>query len=154
MRGFSAGNLDYMRRFATAWPETSSLQIVGKLDGDRSRPCLDRVDNRADRDWYATRSSAFGWSRNTLVHHISTQLKLRIGSAPDNFTTTLPAADSDAVRELVHDPVRLDFLTLDPGFSERQLEDALVAHLNPSDSGTRARFRLRRSASPAPCGRA
>lgn len=90
---------------------------------------LDRLSTRDDRDWYATRSVASGWSRNTLVHHISTHLKTRTGTAPDNFTTTLPAADSDAVRELVHDPVRLDFLTLDPGFSERQLEDALVSHL-------------------------
>ncbi len=129
VRGFSAGNLDYMRRFATAWPEVSSLQVVGKLGWGQIQTLLDRLDNREDRDWYATRSTSLGWSRNTLVHHITTHLKLRTGTAPDNFTTTLPATDSDAVRELVHDPVRLDFLTLDPGFSERQLEDALVTHL-------------------------
>ncbi len=53
----------------------------------------------------------------------------RVGAAPNNFPATLAAAESDLAREIVQDPYDLDFLALDPGYTERELEDALVARM-------------------------
>lgn len=46
-----------------------------------------------------------------------------------NFPAALAPVDTDLARELVADPYNLDFLALDPDYTERQLEDALVARL-------------------------
>lgn len=41
----------------------------------------------------------------------------------------MPPGESELAREIVADPYDLDFLALDPGYTERELEDALVARL-------------------------
>jgi predicted nuclease of restriction endonuclease-like (RecB) superfamily len=42
MKGLSEGNLDYMRRFAAAWPGSSSPQVVGKMPWGHNQTLLDR----------------------------------------------------------------------------------------------------------------
>jgi DUF1016 N-terminal domain/YhcG PDDEXK nuclease domain len=45
MRGLSPGNLDYMRRFAAAWPDREvSLRLVGKVPWSHNQTLLDRLD--------------------------------------------------------------------------------------------------------------
>jgi len=39
-----------------------------------------------------------GWSRAVLTHHIATNRRGRVGEAPNNFPTTLAAAESDLPR--------------------------------------------------------
>jgi hypothetical protein len=46
-----------------------------------------------------------------------------------HLADVVPAAESDQVREILQDPYDLDFLALDPGHSERDLEEALIASL-------------------------
>lgn len=129
-RGFSPRNLRYMRRLAQVWPdEEMLLHVVATLGWGHIQTLLDQVDDGKVRDWYAQAAASYGWSRNTLVTHIATNLHARTGAAPNNFAAALPDERSELVADIVKDPVRLDFLTLDPGFSERHLEDALVAHL-------------------------
>lgn len=54
MRGLSEGNLDYMRRFAAAWPDpASSQQVAGKIPWGHNMILLDRLDDSATRTWYA-----------------------------------------------------------------------------------------------------
>jgi len=54
---------------------------------------------------------------------------MRVGAAPNNFPATLAPVESDLAREIVQDPYDLDFLALDPGYTERELEEALVARM-------------------------
>lgn len=61
--------------------------------------------------------------------HITTNRHARVGAAPNNFPATLAPAESDLAREIVHDPYNLNFLVLDSGYTERELEDALVARM-------------------------
>lgn len=70
-------------------------------------------------------------SAAVLAHHIRSGLRERTGAAPDNFTIT-PPEKSDETREILRDSYDLDFLALRPGYSERDLEDALVARLTHS----------------------
>jgi hypothetical protein len=46
-----------------------------------------------------------------------------------NFTTTLPAPQSDLAGELVKDPYNFDFLTLRKDAAERDLEQGLLGHI-------------------------
>jgi predicted nuclease of restriction endonuclease-like (RecB) superfamily len=89
---------------------------------------LDKLNDQGEREFYAGRAAAYGWSRAVLTHHITTGLHQRSGGAVTNFPTTL-GVDSDLVTEILRDPYDLDFLALEPGFNERHLEDALVARL-------------------------
>ncbi len=129
MRGLSPRNLAYMRAFAAAFEGGEIVQqAVAQLPWGHVTVLLDKLDDPAEREFYAARAAAYGWSRAVLTHHITTGLHLRSGEAVTNFPTTL-GPESDLVTEIVQDPYNLDFLALEPGFSERHLEDALVARL-------------------------
>ncbi len=130
MTGLSPTNLQYMRAFAAAWPAPGNLPTaVGKLPWGHVRTVLDRLDDRADREWYASYAVDAGWSRKSLEHHIATGLRQRIGSAPSNFPTLLDKADSDLAQEIVKDPYVFDFLDLTVRSAERDLEQGLMDRL-------------------------
>lgn len=129
MRGWSERSLRYMRAFAEAFPGPIRQQPVATLPWGHITVLLGLGDPGARR-WYAEQAATYGWSRNVLTHHISTGRYERVGQAPDNFAGVLPLAEQDRVREAIADPYNLDFLALEPGHSERQLEDALIAKLS------------------------
>lgn len=104
-RGWSRSNLLYMRRLAEAWPEKKFVQqAVGQLPWSHVTVLLDKLKTRDDRDWYAARAADQGWSRNVLHHHIATNLRAALGTAPTNFPAALDPVDSDLARQLVKDP--------------------------------------------------
>ena len=70
-----------------------------------------------------------GWSRSVLVHQIESDLYSRQGKAITNFPETLPAPQSDLANQLLKDPYHLDFLSIGPDVTERQLEMALLERL-------------------------
>lgn len=129
MRGLSQRNLVYMRTFAGEFPEPIAQQAVAQLPWGHVTVLLDRVPDAAARSWYADQAAQHGWSRATLTHHISSRRHLRVGSAPNNFPATLAAHESDLAHSILQDPYNLDFLNLDSGHSERELEDALIGRL-------------------------
>lgn len=129
MRGFAPRNLAYMRSFAAIWPDDILQQPVAELPWGHITVLIDRLPDRAARDWYAAQDRQHGWSRAVLTHHITADRRGRAGAAANNFTETIPPAESDQATEILQDPYNLDFLALDAGHSERELEDALVARL-------------------------
>ena len=90
---------------------------------------LDTVTDPEARQWSAARAVEYGWSRAVLIDHIATNRHAQVSAAPNNFPATLAGGESDLAREIVQDPYDLDFLALDPGYTERELEDALVARM-------------------------
>ncbi len=127
-RGFSRRNLHYMRTLAAAWPEIVP-QPVAQLPWGHVRVLLDRLDDAEGREWYAQRAVAEGWSRAVLETMVATNLHRRQGSAPSNFPATLPPGDSDLAQEITRDPYVFDFVRLEPGYRERELQAALLAQL-------------------------
>ena len=112
---------------------------------------LNRLDIPAGQAWYADKAAENGWSRKVLDHHITTNLRERIGSAPSNFSQQLPAPDSDLAREIVKDSYVFDFLTLTERATEQKIEQkieqALMDRLqDPARAGSGVR--VRRSAGP------
>ncbi len=90
---------------------------------------LDRVKNPADRLWYARQTLLHGWSRAVLAVQIDTKLHKRAGKALNNFAATLPPAQSDLAQQLLKDPYTFNFLSLGPDAQERDLENALIDHI-------------------------
>ncbi len=88
-----------------------------------------KVKDPATRQWYMQATLANGWSRNILVMQIETDAHRRQGRAASNFAKRLPPPDSDLVQQTLKDPYLFDFLTLEAGFHERELETGLIAHL-------------------------
>lgn len=88
-----------------------------------------KVKDLATRRWYMQASLANGWSRNILVMQIESDAHNRLGQATTNFARHLPPPDSDLAQQALKDPYIFDFLTLESGFHERELETGLIAHL-------------------------
>ncbi|WP_159621373.1 PDDEXK nuclease domain-containing protein [Ruania rhizosphaerae] len=131
MKGFSRANLFYMRRLAEAWPMEDAIvqRSVGQLPWGHVIELLDKLDSQELRDWYAAKDLHHGWSRPVLAAQISTRLHERAGAAPTNFSSALDSPDSDLAQQLTKDPYTLDFLSVDSGISERQLEDRLTSRI-------------------------
>ena len=81
------------------------------------------------RRFYMERAVAEGWSRDVLGLMVKSRAHERQGAAVTNFAVTLPPPQSDLARQVIKDPYVFDFLALDAGYRERELEVGLLAHL-------------------------
>lgn len=90
---------------------------------------MSKVKDPAIRQWYMRAAIENGWSRNTLLMQINTAAHQRQGRAASNFALRLPSPESDFVQQTLKDPYLFDFLTLEAGFHERELETGLIDHL-------------------------
>jgi predicted nuclease of restriction endonuclease-like (RecB) superfamily len=130
MRGLSPRNLKYMRAFAVAWPDREFVHQAGaQIPWKHHCVLLDRVEGAETRAWYIHAAAAHGWSRSILQLQIDGLAHERQGQALTNFKATLPPADSDMAAQVFKDPYVFDFLgTADPR-REREVEQALVDHI-------------------------
>ena len=132
MKGFSERNLDYMRHFAKLWPDVQiSQQVVAKLPWGHNIVLLQKISNDFDRLWYAEKAVVNGWSRNVLILQIESNLKGRVSSdqKTNNFEMTLPKLQSDLANNTLKDPYIFDFLSIGDQAQEREIEKALVDHI-------------------------
>ena len=130
MTGLSTRNLLFMRSFGEAYPDREKVkQLVSRLPWGHVIRLLQRVKEPRVRDWYAEQAIAEGWSRSILELRIDVQEHTRHGRAQSNFAHTLPPADSDMAAQVFKDPYLFDFLgTADPR-REREVEQALIDHI-------------------------
>ncbi len=130
VEGFSPRNLKYMRSLAEAWPDSEIVpQLVALLPWGHLRVLLDRLKDQKTREWYLRAAVEYGWSRNILVHQITSQLHEREGKALTNFQRALPPSDSDMAEQILKDPYNFDFLTVTTAARERDVERGLLLHL-------------------------
>lgn len=90
---------------------------------------LQKLPDPKTRLWYMQRSAVEGWNRDVLASMIKNGAHLRQGAAITNFGAVLPAPQSALAQETIKDPYVFDFLALDTGFRERELELGLLQHL-------------------------
>ena len=130
MKGFSPRNLKYMRALAAAWPERAIVQeALAQIPWYHHIALLEKLDDPAERLWYARQAMEQGWSHNILVLQIQGRAHERQGKAITNFRDTLPPTESDLAAQVFKDPYLFDFLgTADPR-REREIEQALVARI-------------------------
>jgi predicted nuclease of restriction endonuclease-like (RecB) superfamily len=130
MSGLSPRNLLFMRSFAAAYPDLAIVkQLVSLLPWGHIIRLLQRIKDPDTRLWYAKASIEQGWSRNILEFQIDAYAHERQGKAITNFPATLPPAESDMAAQIFKDPYLFDFLgTADPR-REREVEQALIDHI-------------------------
>jgi len=130
MRGLSPRNLLFMRSLAASFPEQQKVkQLVSQLPWGQIIRLIQLVKDPGTREWYALATVQHGWSRSVLELQIERGVHKRHGKAISNFRHTLPPLDSDMATQVFKDPYLFDFLgTADPR-REREVEQALVDHI-------------------------
>ena len=130
MKGLSPRNLKYMRAFAETWPDKAIVQgPLAQITWYHNIALLEKLDTPAQRLWYAQKTLENGWSQPILCLQIERQSHARQGKAVSNFPAVLPPADSDMAVQIFKDPYLFDFLgTADPR-REREVEQALMDHI-------------------------
>ncbi len=130
MKGFSARNLKYMRAFAATWEDPEIVQrVVAQLSWRHNITLIESLDDQRSRLWYAEQAIQNGWSQPTLRMHIDSRLQERQGKAVSNFREVMPPEDSDMATDVFKDPYLFDFLGTADLRREREIEQALVDHI-------------------------
>ena len=130
MRGFSARNLKYMRALAAAWPERVIVQeVLAQLPWYHLLALMEKVRDAEHRLWYARACLRSGWSHQALVLQIRNRAHERCGRAITNFQESMPLAESDMAEQSFKDPYLFDFLGTADLRREREVEQALVDHI-------------------------
>lgn len=130
MKGFSVSNLKQMRSFADAWPDFLEIgqDILANLPWGHNLVLISKIQEREKRLWYANKSIENGWSNNSLIHAIESELYEQ-QKGVSNFELTLPKPQSDLARDLIKDPYYLDFLSVEENIEERDVKRLLIAHM-------------------------
>jgi predicted nuclease of restriction endonuclease-like (RecB) superfamily len=129
--GFSRTNLFAMRQLYLFFSQKFEFvpQPVGQMPWGHVRVLLGKVKEVDVALWYAQSHAEHGWSREMLSWQIDQQLHARIGAAPNNFESTLPADRSDLVTQTIKDPYVFDFLNLQATAVERDIENQLTQQI-------------------------
>ncbi len=113
LKGFSRTNLYAMRQWYLFYGEAETVpQVVGQIPWGHNRLILDRIKDKTEAWFYAQACFEHGWSRNILAHQIDLKLYQRQGKAVTNFSHTLPATESEGVRQIADQP--LNFVRVVP----------------------------------------
>lgn len=148
-RGFGASNLKQMRTFYLAFPEVEIRQTVsGELDAVSLFKALAQrfplpwsayvrllsVKNEKARKFYEDEALRGGWPIRHLDRQIDSMFYERTAlsrnkSALLDKGSKISSEDQASPEEAVKDPFILEFLGLKDEYSESQLEEALILHL-------------------------
>lgn len=142
-KGFSVRNLKYMRAFAEAYPEFPIVQVplapkskrfvqvsLAQIPWYHHISLLTKVKDLDERAFYIIETANNGWSRDTMLLQIKTDLYNRQGKAITNFKKTLPALQSDLAQQTIKDPYVFDFLGVAGDMRERDIENQLIDNVS------------------------
>lgn len=130
MKGFSQTNLKYMKKFAQEFtPSEISQQLADQLPWFHIVVLMEKVKDRDKRLFYIKKATEHGWSRSVLVHQIELNLYDRQGKAVTNFKEKLALPQSELASQTLKDPYIFDFLSLGEKAQEREVENALIQHM-------------------------
>lgn len=130
MKGFSPQNLKYMKRFAEEYNlEEIGQQAVDQLPWGHNIVLMYEIQDKKEREFYIQKTKDHSWTRNILSMQIETNLYKREGKAITNFSAKLPAPHSDLANATLRNPYLFDFLSLGKDAHEREVEKALVTHI-------------------------
>lgn len=128
MKGFSRRNLYAIRQWYLFYSSKFKFvpQPVAQIPWGHNRVILAKVRKVDAALAYACAALQNGWSRDVLEMQIENRYCDRRGKAPNNFSRTLPAPQSDLARQAVKDPYLFDFLELGDSAQEREIEQNLT----------------------------
>lgn len=141
-RGFSERNLEQMRRFYQLWPIPQTMSAESEVEVLRQQFPLPwshyvklmAVQSEEARAFYEAESLKNGWSLRQLSRQISTQFYERTllsrnkAAMLDSGSQPQPG-DVGRPEEEIKNPFVLEFLNLKDEYSESDLEEALIQHI-------------------------
>ena len=150
--GFSYTNVKYMRRWYNFYYEGLIIgqQLGDQFQNEKSHQLGDQLEmpevfgripwrhhveiftkcsTVTEALFYVSKTVDGNWSRNILVDNIDHNLYAGQGTAITNFESRLPAPQGLLAQEILKDPYNFDFLTMQAGYDEKELEAALVANV-------------------------
>lgn len=104
-------------------------QAVGQIPWGHNRLILNKVKSIEKAIFYVQNAIENGWSRNILESQIESNLFERQGKSLTNFQSTLTNPHSDLAKQALKDPYIFDFLTIENGVQELEIERQLVSHV-------------------------
>lgn len=140
-RGFSLRNLRNFRTFYVEWPIRQTVSAESSPSAPRSFPLpwshyvrLLAVKDARARTFYETEALRGGWSERQLDRQIATLFYERTALSRDKTAMLTKGAkprpeDQVSAEDEVKDPLVLEFLNLKDEYSESDLEEALLRHL-------------------------
>jgi predicted nuclease of restriction endonuclease-like (RecB) superfamily len=142
-RGFSERNLEQMRAFHLQWPISQTLSAESEARG--LRPLAEQlklswshyvrllnVKNENARRFYEAECLRGGWSIRQLERQIDSQFYERTALSRNKAAMLIKnqrEANPLTPEQEIKDPYVLEFLDLKDEYSENQLEEALILHL-------------------------
>lgn len=130
-KGFSARNLWRMRDLHVSYGSNEKLTTLSsEISWSHNKAILEKCDDPLEREFYLRMSRKYAWSYRALLNNIENQTYEKVFLGQTNFDVTLPANIKDKSKLLVKDEYTFGFLELDDEFSERQLEDGLIARVD------------------------
>ena len=147
-RGFSVDNLEIMRRFYSTYPSapiSETRSRISKADifqmPSEQFPLpwshyvrLLTVDDPLARKFYETEALRGGWTVKQLTRQIGSQFYERTALSRNKVAMLTKhnrqrPEDHVTAEEVVKDPLLLEFLGLKDEYSETEIEEALIRHL-------------------------
>lgn len=128
-KGFSSRNLKYMRKFADEYKEIEFVQeVLAQIPWYHNITLLEKVKEKDKRVWYVNKTIENGWSRDTLVHQIESNLfeRQNNGIKTSNFMEKLEAPNNKLALDTLKDPYIFDFISLSEDMNERDIENQLI----------------------------
>jgi predicted nuclease of restriction endonuclease-like (RecB) superfamily len=109
--------------------EIIDIQLFNKVSWSHHIILMQKVKDLPTRYWYMQQVVEQGWSRDTLVAQIKSNVHERQGTLVHNFDATLTDIHSQWAKSVFKDPYIFDFTTLATEFSERELEVELTKNV-------------------------
>lgn len=130
--GFSAANLWRMRLFFQTYADNEKLApLVREIGWSHNLAIMERCKDDLEREFYLRMTRKFGWTKNVLIHQIENQTYEKTLLNQTNFDVTLSEESRDRAKLAIKDEYTFDFLELGDEHSERQLETAILAQIEP-----------------------
>ena len=130
--GFSAANLWRMRLFYESYVNNEKLApLVREIGWTHNLVIVEKCKDDLEREFYIRMTRKFGWTKNVLIHQIENQTYEKTLLNQTNFDKTVPAEIRNQLKLAVKDEYTFDFLELADEHSERQLEQAILARVEP-----------------------
>ena len=133
-KGFSVRNLQCMRQFYELFPENVITQQVAAQLYTIPWGHILLIMGRVSRDrkkalFFVQKTIENNWSRSMLLNYLDTNLYERSGKAVNNFAVAMPEVDEGLAKDILKSPHSFNFITVEGRYREKELKDALIAHI-------------------------
>ncbi|MBV6624439.1 MAG: DUF1016 family protein [Rivularia sp. (in: Bacteria)] len=132
IQGFSTANLWRMKLFYETYADDEKLAPMAREIGwTHNLVIIEKCKDSLEREFYIRSTKKFGWTKNVLIHQIENQSYEKILLNQTNFDKTVSENIKKQAKLAIKDEYTFDFLELADEHSERQLEQAILARVEP-----------------------